>query len=695
MAETKEKLETLHSSTASDEVGITSGDSKRKRETAEPAAPPRSSVIASSTVSLERDGSLALTFLSPDLLMKEALESIGKAFNYFAVENGVVGMSYLTKFKRYAAMIGMKTVEIEPKALLEFANALNIIVISHLSKGKRAKQLEVELFVILQMSADWGCIEAIHNLGLFCLAGIGVAYIPTRAEKYFRKAAEAHCGPSEFELGLLHINGIKKDLLSAFASLKKASSMGVQEVIEYVKILETLKLFPSEAIQAIQESFRINTLDREKDYYPLQYCRDENGTEFVLYHKLGKMCLLGSCGQSLPYRFKEKLDGNPFSRVLLLDDVDLFSKQYRETPCSLEELKPYLIGFQSINIIKHLIDTMQVEFQDNSFLKDCVIGSNEILMKMLVENDYKIDKKPVLGASLLHSAAIAGSERIVQFLLEAGLDPDFQISNSVSPLMCAARQGHVNIVKLLYEWKANICAVSHDNADALSLAADCRTSMESFIYLVTRPNYQGRVPSLVKTLTAKGNADALIALRNQRKEKFSTFLVDVPDGPCSVLFVACEGGHENIVDILLDENVPELFDAPECLWVAMSKGHIKLIKKLANRIDINRPYALYAASKDATSLPIHWGIDKINVKEKGIYDAEAIIRELLRLNALVSMNELIFFGFLIKRLTGIDVQKSMLHVSEKSAYPLYKKISYMLIERYLRDNVVSLSSLSL
>lgn len=52
--------------------------------------------------------------------------------------------------------------------------------------------------------------------------------------------------------------------------------------------------------------------------------------------------------------------------------------------------------------------------------------------------------------SPLHSAIVRGSTALVAVLLEAGADPAMMEFGGLTPLMLAARGGHVKIIEMLH-----------------------------------------------------------------------------------------------------------------------------------------------------------------------------------------------------------------------------------------------------
>src|SRR2546425_494259 len=63
---------------------------------------------------------------------------------------------------------------------------------------------------------------------------------------------------------------------------------------------------------------------------------------------------------------------------------------------------------------------------------------------------------PEWGSTELHIACVVGSEAVVSFLISPGENINSVEMSGHTPLMHAARKGHLNLVKLLIEHGANL-----------------------------------------------------------------------------------------------------------------------------------------------------------------------------------------------------------------------------------------------
>ncbi|KAK7463322.1 hypothetical protein BaRGS_00038123 [Batillaria attramentaria] len=88
---------------------------------------------------------------------------------------------------------------------------------------------------------------------------------------------------------------------------------------------------------------------------------------------------------------------------------------------------------------------------------------------------------PIVRHLLLHHASIRkrgyhepqhGALQCCKVLLEAGAEIDAQDIRRFTPLMMSALNGHVDVVKLLIEWKCNVSMAAYNRRTALHLAAE-------------------------------------------------------------------------------------------------------------------------------------------------------------------------------------------------------------------------------
>ena len=104
--------------------------------------------------------------------------------------------------------------------------------------------------------------------------------------------------------------------------------------------------------------------------------------------------------------------------------------------------------------------TALISSGDNSEVKSFILETNLNLIHIL-------DRE---GFAPLHRAVLAGSEDLVNFLLEMNCDPNFPSREGDRAIHFAARQGEMGIVSLLHGANADINAVSHRGITPLHYA---------------------------------------------------------------------------------------------------------------------------------------------------------------------------------------------------------------------------------
>ena len=89
-----------------------------------------------------------------------------------------------------------------------------------------------------------------------------------------------------------------------------------------------------------------------------------------------------------------------------------------------------------------------------------------------VQRSIRENGRGIVGSYLIHALAWTGLDWPVRLLLEKGADVDAKKSDShVTPLMLAAVQGHVAVIRVLLEKGANVNERSNSGWTALHSAS--------------------------------------------------------------------------------------------------------------------------------------------------------------------------------------------------------------------------------
>lgn len=122
---------------------------------------------------------------------------------------------------------------------------------------------------------------------------------------------------------------------------------------------------------------------------------------------------------------------------------------------------------------------------------------------------------PDLGAKILTESVRSGQVRIVESLLAAkvtGIDSKDFLSWGYTPVITAARDGHVNIVRALVEAGAEINATSFFGHNALSLAiANNRVNVVKFLAFHIISEFPDNASDMVRAAVDKSGADNVSA----------------------------------------------------------------------------------------------------------------------------------------------------------------------------------------
>lgn len=192
----------------------------------------------------------------------------------------------------------------------------------------------------------------------------------------------------------------------------------------------------------------------------------------------------------------------------------------------------------------------------------------------------------------MYWAAFDGYTDIVLMLLEFGMSPEFG-RNGQTPLHAAAQEGHLKIVKLLTEWKANIFVVTPEGLSPLSKAAD-NGHTEIVKYLLSF--YKEEMDDLALYCSSGKGHEDVVKLLIKHNFSINRGLNGYPP-----LFAASAGGHLNIVELLIKHRAKVFLKAPDgntVLSLASSNGHIHIVNYFLELFfkDIKNDLGLYWAA---------------------------------------------------------------------------------------------------
>ncbi len=176
---------------------------------------------------------------------------------------------------------------------------------------------------------------------------------------------------------------------------------------------------------------------------------------------------------------------------------------------------------------------------------------NEVIVRLLVDNDADIEAKEKGGLTPLSTAAEKGHKDVVQLLLEEEANTEARDTAGWSPLSSAAFKGHKDVVQLLLDRGADIEAKDHAGSRPLSAAF-------------------------------QGHKDLVVQLWRER----GAHLEDKDHGGWSPLSSAAFRGHKDVVQLLLERGA-DTEARDEKRWtplkLAAFKGHKDVVQLLLER----------------------------------------------------------------------------------------------------------------
>ncbi|KAK6513075.1 hypothetical protein TWF506_009238 [Arthrobotrys conoides] len=251
-------------------------------------------------------------------------------------------------------------------------------------------------------------------------------------------------------------------------------------------------------------------------------------------------------------------------------------------------------------------------------------GGHTKIAKLLIENG-KVDVNISTHESNrtpLHQAAQRGNEEIVKLLLAKGAKADPRDARGVTPLFSASQKGSVSIVKLLAGRKdvdIDVATVKEKRTPIHQAAQGGHTEVVKILLEHgaacdprdndgTSPLYaasQSGYTNIVEMLLKQGaNAEVICTSGSNRRpfhhaathghtalcRLFLEYKVDfepLDETNCSPLFFACQGGHHEIVEMLLQagadcENTwqSQKGGGRRCLHQAAQNGHFRVVQLL-------------------------------------------------------------------------------------------------------------------
>lgn len=144
----------------------------------------------------------------------------------------------------------------------------------------------------------------------------------------------------------------------------------------------------------------------------------------------------------------------------------------------------------SMNVMEILLADKRTKLDTEAFNGDNALmiaayNGNEKAVRALLAHGAKVNKD---GWTPLHYAASNGNENIVKMLLEKDAFVDAVSPNATTPLMMAARGGHIYAVKLIYDAGADLTIKNQRGYTASDFARENKNSkiVEGLRFLIDK-----------------------------------------------------------------------------------------------------------------------------------------------------------------------------------------------------------------
>ena len=143
------------------------------------------------------------------------------------------------------------------------------------------------------------------------------------------------------------------------------------------------------------------------------------------------------------------------------------------------------LGVMEILLADKRTDMDKEAFNGDNALMIAAYKGNEKAVKALLDHGAKVNKD---GWSPLHYAAANGNEKIVKMLLDKDAFVDAVSPNATTPMMMAARGGHIYAVKLIYDAGADPTIKNQRGYTASDFARENKNSkiVEGLRFLIDR-----------------------------------------------------------------------------------------------------------------------------------------------------------------------------------------------------------------
>lgn len=224
-------------------------------------------------------------------------------------------------------------------------------------------------------------------------------------------------------------------------------------------------------------------------------------------------------------------------------------------------------------------------------LHQAALWDNAELLEDLLRGEHVqyINSKDSWGRTPMHAAVITESSRCLDVLLKANADPNVTCGprgHHRTPLHVCAEHGHADNIDKLLNFNADVMICDDESQRPIDITEKGKHDSCTRLLKVAAEKYELAKQETHSSLRAACIQGDTISVRNII-QGLSTDLECVinmaPNGANTLLFVACESGHKDIVRLLLDHGAdcrvhPVTKYCP--LYIACYHGKMEIVELL-------------------------------------------------------------------------------------------------------------------
>ncbi|XP_033223116.1 leucine-rich repeat serine/threonine-protein kinase 1 [Belonocnema kinseyi] len=220
----------------------------------------------------------------------------------------------------------------------------------------------------------------------------------------------------------------------------------------------------------------------------------------------------------------------------------------------------------------------QATLWDNAELLEDLLGG---------EHAQYINSQDSWGRTALHAAAITENSRCLGVLLSAGANPNIACGprgQYRTPLHISAEHGHSSNIEKLLEFKVDLGVCDKNGFTPLDISESSEHLRCSALLKEAEEKYELERVATHASLRAaclQGDASAAKNIIQGQSSDLESIVNLVPNGANTLLFIACEMGHKEIVRVLLEHGAdcrihPVTKYCP--LYIACYNGKLEIVE---------------------------------------------------------------------------------------------------------------------